>query len=110
MQTCCVRPDSLVRVDNNHYSVPSRWVGQWVTVKAYPFRVEVWAQGEKVAQHRPSFEAGRTLYDSSHYIGWSANRGRPARPSPYGKPWPPAFKLYARTWPRGQHLPYGLPL
>jgi hypothetical protein len=59
VQTCRVRPDSLIRVNNNHYSVPSRWVGQWVTVKAYPFRVELWAQGEKVAQHRRSFEAGR---------------------------------------------------
>ena len=78
VQTCRVRPDSLVRVDNNHYSVPSRWVGQWVTVKAYPFRVELWAQGEKVAQHRRSFEAGRTLYDLSHYIGVLERKPRAA--------------------------------
>lgn len=63
-----VRPDSLVQVDNNHYSVPSNLVGQWVTVKAYPFRVEIWAHGEKVAQHPRRFEAGQTVYDLSHYI------------------------------------------
>ena len=68
VQQSRVRPDSLVRVDNNFYSVPGRWVGQWVTVKAYPFRVEIWAWGEQVAQHPRCFETGRTVYDLGHYI------------------------------------------
>jgi len=68
VQQSRVRPDSLVRVDNNFYSVPCRWVGHWVTVKAYPFRVEIWAQGKQEAQHPRSYESGRTLYNLDHYI------------------------------------------
>lgn len=68
VQQSQIREDSLVRVDNNFYSAPGYLVGQWVTVKAYPFRVEIWAKGECVAQHQRCFEAGRTIYELGHYI------------------------------------------
>lgn len=79
LQTSRVRPDSLVRVDNNYYSVPAFWVGQWLTVKAYPFRVEIWAHGEQVAQHERYFSKGHTIYDLGHYIDVLERKPRAVR-------------------------------
>ncbi len=41
MQICKVHKDSLIRIDNNHYSVPCSLVNQMVTVKAFAFHIEM---------------------------------------------------------------------
>jgi transposase len=63
-----VGDDCLVRVDNNYYSVPANFVRQWVTVKAFPFHIEVWLNGERVARHARVFGAGEAKYELAHYI------------------------------------------
>ena len=58
----------LVAVARNRYSVPCKLVGQRVSTRLYPGRVEV-ATGETVvASHERLSDAGRVNYDWQHYI------------------------------------------
>lgn len=58
----------LVHVQRNRYSVPCELVGQMVSVRLYPERVEVVAGEAKVASHARLFDRGQTRYDWRHYI------------------------------------------
>lgn len=44
-----------VECDNNKYSVPTRCVGENAQLCVYPFYIEVWVSGQKVATHKRSF-------------------------------------------------------
>lgn len=65
---CRVSATSLIRFDRNRYSVNARAVGRTVVVHAYAERLEVWLEGERLAQHRRSFGRDQTLYDPWHYV------------------------------------------
>lgn len=78
-QNCRVSADCLIRVDNNYYSVPAQLVKQWVTAKAFPFHIEVWAHGSQVAQHVRLFGAGETKYELSHYLDVLERKPRAVR-------------------------------
>lgn len=52
----------------NRYSVPWEWVGQMVSLRRYPERVEVVLAQATVASHARLFERGQTRYDWRHYI------------------------------------------
>jgi transposase len=58
----------LVTVARNRYSVPCEWVGQMVSLRLYPERVEIVAQDRVVARHERVFDRGQTRYDWQHYI------------------------------------------
>jgi hypothetical protein len=58
----------LVSVQRNRYSVPCALVGQMVSVRLYPQRVEVVAAEAVVASHERVFDRGQTRYDWRHYI------------------------------------------
>jgi hypothetical protein len=55
-------------VQRNRYSVPCDLVGQMVSVRVYPQRVEVVASEILVATHERLTERGQTRYDWQHYI------------------------------------------
>ena len=55
-----------VALETNHYSVPTRFVGQWVTMKAYPDRVCLYHGAELIARHGRSFERHRDIEDPDH--------------------------------------------
>jgi len=58
-----------VRCDSHLYSVPRRWAFETVTVKLYPWRVEVIAQGATVASHARSYaQEERMVLDPHHYV------------------------------------------
>jgi transposase len=58
----------LVSVQRNRYSVPCALVGQMVSVRLYPQRVEIVAAEAAVASHERLFDRGQTRYDWRHYI------------------------------------------
>jgi len=58
----------LVSVQRNRYSVPCDLVGQMVSVRLYPERVEVVAGESRVAHHARLSDRGQTRYDWQHYI------------------------------------------
>jgi len=55
-----------VALETNHYSVPARFAGQLVTMKAYPDRVCLYHGTELIARHGRSFERHRDIEDPDH--------------------------------------------
>ncbi|MCX7056270.1 MAG: IS21 family transposase, partial [Proteobacteria bacterium] len=58
----------LVIEDRNRYSVPCELVGQMVSIRIYPERIDFAAHDAVVASHPRSFERNQTRYDWQHYI------------------------------------------
>ena len=58
----------LVSFDRNRYSVPCELVGQMVSVRIYPERIEIVAHDAVVASHERCFERNQTRYDWQHYM------------------------------------------
>ena len=58
----------LVIEDRNRYSVPCELVGQMVSIRIYPERIDFVAHDAVVASHPRSFERNQTRYDWQHYI------------------------------------------
>jgi len=59
---------SLVRFDNNDYSVPVRWGHHPVVVKGYWQEVRLYAQGQEVAQHGRIWEKEQVRFEPLHYL------------------------------------------
>ncbi len=59
---------SLVRFDNNDYSVPVRWAHQTVVVKGYCQHVGLHAQGQEIARHRRIWEKEQVCFEPLHYL------------------------------------------
>lgn len=58
----------LVAVARNRYSVPCELVGQRVSTRLYPSRVDIAFDGAIVASHARVADRGHTCYDWQHYI------------------------------------------
>lgn len=58
----------LVSIDRNRYSVPCEWVGQMVSLRLYPERIDIVIDQTAVASHLRTFERNQTRYDWRHYI------------------------------------------
>jgi transposase len=68
-----VSPTCLVHVDRNRYSVPASFANRPVSVRVYPDRIVVAAEGQIVCEHPRIIERshhlpGRTVYDWRHYL------------------------------------------
>lgn len=59
---------SLVRFDDNDYSVPVSYAHHEILVKGYVNRVDLFCQGEKVAEHLRIWERERVKYNPVHYL------------------------------------------
>ena len=64
-----VNPYSQVVFETNRYSVPSKYVGQQLPLRAYPFRVEVLSVTEVIAEHARCFEREQDILNPLHYLG-----------------------------------------
>jgi transposase len=62
------RVNSRCRVpfDANRYSVPPRYAGQPVLVKAYPDRLVIYHQDQPIAEHRRSYDRHQDLENPDH--------------------------------------------
>ncbi len=59
---------SLVRFENNSYSVPVAYVRQWVTVKCFAERLEIHGPGGVIAGHERLYGRGRMSFELDHYL------------------------------------------
>jgi transposase len=95
---------SLVRFDENDYSIPVYWAHHEVTVKGYWDRVEVCRGAEAVAGHRRSWGKGEAIYEPRHYLPLlerkpgALDHGRPLQ----GLELPECFALLRRRL-EGEH-------
>lgn len=55
-----------VTLDTNHYSVPARYVGVRVTLKAYPERVCIYHQDQLIARHVRCYDRRQDIEDPDH--------------------------------------------
>jgi hypothetical protein len=68
-----VSPTCLIHFDRNRYSVPATFANHAVSVRVYPERVVVVADGRVICDHariiaRSHDQPGRTIYDWRHYL------------------------------------------
>jgi Mu transposase, C-terminal domain len=68
-----VSPTCLVHLERNRYSVPASFANRPVSLRVYPDRLMVVAEGQVICEHRRiinrSHEApGQTIYDWRHYL------------------------------------------
>ena len=70
-----VTSTALIHLERNRYSVPTEHANSAVSARLYWDRVEVVADGVRVASHSRSFDRSQTFYDWQHYISlewWSS--------------------------------------
>jgi hypothetical protein len=63
-----VRSTGRIRFETNDYSVPVRYVGFRLTLKADPLAVRLFAGAELVAEHPRSYVRGQVIEDFRHYV------------------------------------------
>jgi hypothetical protein len=68
-----VSPTCLVHLDRNRYSVPASFANRPVSVRVYPDRIVVAAEGLILCEHRRIIDRshdrpGQTVYDWRHYL------------------------------------------
>jgi hypothetical protein len=72
-ETKLVSPTCLVHFDRNRYSVPASFANRPVSLRIYPERIVVAAEGAVLCEHpriieRSHHGQGRTVYDWRHYL------------------------------------------
>ena len=68
-----VTPTCLIHLERNRYSVPASFANRPVSVRVYPERIVVAAEGQILCEHprfidRGHHMPGRTIYDWRHYL------------------------------------------
>jgi hypothetical protein len=63
-----VTQQQLVTCAGRQYSVPPRWVGQWLTLRALAEEIQVWSSSSCVARHQRAFGPGEPVTDFWHYL------------------------------------------
>jgi transposase len=68
-----VSPTCLVHLERNRYSVPASFANRPVSLRVYPERIVVAAEGQLVCEHRRVFARSHdrqsaTIYDWRHYL------------------------------------------
>ena len=67
---------STVRFETNSYSVPVKYCGQTVIIKALPERIEIWLRGETIASHSRCYGRECSIYQLEHYLPLLERKGR----------------------------------
>jgi transposase len=65
---------SQVTFETNRYSVPTDKARKHLTLKAYPFYIEILAGGEVIARHERSYARKQDILDPLHYLPLLAQR------------------------------------
>jgi hypothetical protein len=68
-----VSPTCLVHLERNRYSVPASFANRPVSMRVYPERIVVVAEGQMICEHcriidRSHDRPGQTVYDWRHYL------------------------------------------
>lgn len=84
----------LVIEDRNRYSVPCELVGQMVSIRIYPARLEFVAHDGVVATHPRRFDRNKAHYDWQHYIPLIERKpGAPRNGAPFADMPAPLLRL-----------------
>jgi transposase len=93
-----VSPTCLIYLERNRYSVPASFANRPVSVRVYPERIVVVAEGQIVCEHRRVFarsherESTTTVYDWRHYLAVVQRKpGALRNGAPFAE-LPPAFR------------------
>jgi len=113
---CCemkivrLTPYSQATFETNRYSVPVNRARREVTLKAYPFQIEIWNGIELLARHPRCYGREQDIFDPLHYLFLLEQRPGAFE---YAKPlkqwragWPPSYHRMLATlrekWPEGR--------
>ena len=109
---CCVSREvtlngySQVTFETNRYSVPVAKARKHLTLRAYPFTIELLADNQVVATHQRCYAREQDILDPLHYLQLVAERpgafehAQPLRE--WRQHWPPAYETLLTTL-RQQH-------
>lgn len=113
---CCtthqvtLTPYSQVIFETNRYSVPANQGRATLTLRAFPFQVEILNQTDVIARHPRCYEHGQDIFDPLHYLPLLAQRpgafeyAKPLRQWRAG--WPPVYEQalsqLRSLWPEGR--------
>lgn len=92
---------STVRFDTNNYSVPIRYCGTTVAIKAAPEMIFIYSEGTCIAEHQRCLEKHKNIYDLEHYLPLLERKGRAIF---YAKPVRDALPIYFLEWLQKQEL------
>lgn len=98
IQQAIVSPISLVRLDNNYYSVPTDYISQTVQVRGYADEVVISSGSRKIGWHKRSYEWGKQIFNPYHYLSALARKPGAFRDGKPFKNWilPDIFNQYRR--------------
>ena len=96
MKVVHLTPYSQATYETNRYSVPVSRARREVTLKAYPFHVEIWDGMVLLAHHPRSYEREHDLFDPLHYLPLLEQR---PGAFDYAKP----LKQWRKGWPASYH-------
>jgi transposase len=91
-----LNPYSQVTFETNRYSVPVEAARPHLTLKAYPFRIEVWDDTQLLTTHPRSYQRDQDVFDPQHYLALLEQRpgafehARPLRE--WRKTWPAVYE------------------
>lgn len=110
MTTVRITPYSQAQFETNRYSVPANRARRTMTLKAYPFYVEIWDETELLARHPRCYEREQDMFDPLHYLSLLEQKpgafdfAKPIRR--WREDWPPSYDVMLRklreTWPDGR--------
>ena len=69
-------PAGVLTRRSNNYSVPVEYAGRTVGVKGFAEKVEVYAEGKRIASHARCFGKHQSVYRLEHYLPLLEQRGR----------------------------------
>jgi transposase len=92
MTTMRLTPYSQGTFETNRYSVPVKRARREVTLKAYPFTVEIWDGTERLCCHQRSYERYQDILDPLHYLPLLEQR-------PGAFDWSLPIRQWKRNWP-----------
>ncbi|QBD76551.1 IS21 family transposase [Ktedonosporobacter rubrisoli] len=95
--TARLTPYSQATYETNRYSVPVKRARSAVTVKAYPFHVEILDGTTVLARHPRCYGREQDLFDPFHYLPLLEQR-----PGAFDHAKP--LKKWRRDWPESYHL------
>ena len=109
---CCVSREvtlngyGTVTFETNRYSAPADKARKHLTLRAYPFRIELLADNQVIATHKRCYGRQQDILDPLHYLALLLERpgafehAQPLRE--WRQQWPPAYETLLTTL-RQQH-------
>jgi hypothetical protein len=115
---CCdtvtvrLTPYSQAQYETNRYSVPAKQTCRTVTLKAYPFTIEIFDGAQKLATHARCYEREQDIFDPLHYLVLLERKPGAfdyAKPmKQWRKEWPPVYQQMLshlkESWPDGRGI------